>query len=290
MNQGSSRLPSGQDITRSAAQDVHRLRLLSCNILAGGRMRGYRDYVTHSWKHVLPTGKRANLDGLAAVISDFDMVALQEADAGSLRSGFTNQTQYLAERAGFPFWSHQPNRRVSRLANSSNGLLARTAPDEVLDYPLPGRIPGRGALWSRFGAGESALIVVVAHLSLGPSARVRQLDFLAELIGDHANVVLMGDLNTVPDSAELRALYARTSLTPPADSPATFPSWRPRRALDHILVSRTLQIERLWTLAHPVSDHLPIAASVRLPASPWVVVDDTGGPAPALHSADRSRG
>ena len=44
------------------------LQLLSCNILAGGSMRGYRDYVTQSWKHVLPHGKRENLDGLARVI------------------------------------------------------------------------------------------------------------------------------------------------------------------------------------------------------------------------------
>ena len=51
----------------------------------------------------------------------------------------------------------------------------------------------------------------------------------------------------------------------PDHSPATFPSWRPTRALDHILVSRSLVVERLWALPHPVSDHLPIAASVRLP-------------------------
>src|SRR5690606_39476465 len=89
------------------------LQLLSCNILAGGSVRRYRDYVTQSWKHVLPHGKRANLDGLARVIAGFDFVALQEADAGSLRSGFLNQTQYLAEAAEFQFWTHQPNRRVS---------------------------------------------------------------------------------------------------------------------------------------------------------------------------------
>ena len=35
-------------------------------------------------------------------------------------------------------------------------------PDEVLDYPLPGRIPGRGALWARFGDGENALVVLIA--------------------------------------------------------------------------------------------------------------------------------
>lgn len=253
-------------VAAPAVDDAPRLRLISCNILAGGSVKRYRDYVTHSWKQVLPAGKRANLDGLARVIGDFDLVGLQEADAGSLRSGFLNQTQYLAEAAGFPYWSHQPNRRVSRLATSSNGLLARRQPDEVLDYPLPGRIPGRGALWARFGSGADALIVVVAHLSLGPQARARQLGFIAELIGTQPNAILMGDLNTPAHSTELDLLYSRTSLQRPHDAPPTFPSWRPSRALDHILVSRAIEVERLWALPHPVSDHLPIAARVRLPA------------------------
>jgi endonuclease/exonuclease/phosphatase family metal-dependent hydrolase len=255
-----------------AVSNERRLSLLSCNILAGGSMRGYREYVTHSWRHMLPNGKRANLDGLARLIGEFDLVGLQEADPGSLRSGFLNQTQYLAETADFPFWSHQPNRRVSRLASSSNGLLARWQPDEVLDYPLPGRIPGRGALWARFGSGADALVVVIAHLSLGRVARGRQLAFIAELIGQHPHAVLMGDFNTPARSKELDLLYARTSLGRPDDSPVTFPSWRPTRALDHILVSGSLVVERLWALPHPVSDHLPIAACVRLPTSmtaPW---------------------
>lgn len=252
-------------MTKPAAPST--LRLLSCNILAGGSVRRYRDYVTHSWKHVLPTGKRANLDGLAGVIGDFDLVGLQEADAGSLRSGFLNQTQYLAEAARFPFWSHQPNRRVSRLATSSNGLLARRQPDEVLDYPLPGRIPGRGALWARFGRGDDALVVVVAHLSLGAVARARQLAFLAELIGRQPQAILMGDLNTTASGKELDILFERTSLQRPDVAPATFPSWRPTRALDHILVSRALEVEQLRALPYPVSDHLPIAANVRLPES-----------------------
>lgn len=249
----------------AVGSDERTLQLLSCNILAGGSVRRYRDYVTHSWKHVLPTGKRANLDGLARVIGGFDLVGLQEADAGSLRSGFLNQTQYLAEAADFPFWSHQPNRRVARLAASSNGLLARWEPDEIRDYPLPGRIPGRGALWARFGSGADALIVVIAHLSLGQAARAHQLAFIAELLGQHPHAILMGDLNTTAQSRELDLLYDRTTLVRPHESPATFPSWRPIRAIDQILVSAPITVERRWALAHPVSDHLPIAASVRLP-------------------------
>ena len=82
------------------------LRLLSCNILAGGSVHSYRDYVTQSLKHMLPgRAKQANLDSLARLIGDFDVVGLQEADAGSLRSGFLNQTGYLAWHAIFTLYS-----------------------------------------------------------------------------------------------------------------------------------------------------------------------------------------
>ena len=251
----------------SALPPPTRLRVLSCNILAGGSVKRYREYVTHSWKHVLPTGKRANLDGLAGLIGEYDMVALQEADFGSLRSGFLNQTQYLAEAAGFPYWTHQPNRRMAKVAASSNGLLARLKPTEILDYPLPGRIRGRGALWIRFGEGAESLVMVIAHLSLGPAARATQLGYITELLEGHRHAMLIGDLNTPIESPELRALFARTALVAPDAPPPTFPSWAPKRAIDHILVSGTLDVEELRTLPHLVSDHLPIAATIRLPPS-----------------------
>ena len=242
------------------------LRLLSCNILAGARVNRYHEYVTRSWSAVLPgKHKRGNLDRLAATIAEFDVIGLQEADAGSLRSGFLNQTQYLAEAAGMPYWSHQPNRRVSHVARSANGLISRIEPDEVLDYPLPGRIGGRGVLIARFGNGRDALHVAIAHLALGPQARTRQLAFIAELLHGQRHAVLMGDLNCDPDSLEMRHLFARTALSAPRTAQPTFPSWRPQRAIDHILVSDGLEVERLWTLPDAFSDHLPLAAQIRLP-------------------------
>ena len=55
----------------------------------------------------------------------YDVVALQESDAGSLRTGFTNQTEYLARQSCFPYWLDQTNRHLGHFAKHSNGLLIR---------------------------------------------------------------------------------------------------------------------------------------------------------------------
>lgn len=257
------------------------LRLLSANIQAGARTDAFRDYLTRLHSQVLPhASKRGNLENLAGHLGGFDLVGLQESDPGSLRSGFLNQTHYLAERAGFPYWSHQPNRRVGRLATSANALLCRRQPDEVRDYPLPGRLAGRGVLWARFGEGRDALHVLIAHLSLGAKSRLAQLAFIAELVQDAPHAVLMGDLNCEADSGELRHFYRKSGFEPPDDRLPTFPSWKPKRAIDHILATSNLPVRRRWALPNLASDHLPMAAEIDLPVSaPGLAADPAAAPA-----------
>ena len=240
------------------------LRLLSANIQAGSSTRAYREYVTRSWSHVLPNGKRLNMDSLAALAEPFDVVGLQESDPGSLRSGFTNQADYLAERGNFPYWSHQPNRRISRIAGSGNAVLSRLQPAEMLDYALPGRIAGRGVLLARFGEGEQAWDLAVTHLSLGAKSRMLQLGFLAELLSDSPRLVLMGDFNCDFDAPEMRALYRQTALVPPPDRICTFPSWAPQRCLDHVLVGG-LEVQNYRAVPAAGSDHMAVAVDVSLP-------------------------
>lgn len=249
-----------------APSPARRLALLSANIQAGASTNRYRDYVTGSVSHVLPLGrKRSNLDALADQAAQFDIVGLQEADAGSLRSGFVNQTRYLAERAGFPFWSCQSNRRLAGIAASANGLLCRQEPDDVVQYALPSRIPGRGALLARYGEGAHSLTVAIAHLSLSPRARAAQFALLGELLSGPGHKVLMGDFNCETDSQEMASLYRQTPLQPPEERLPSFPSWRPQRAIDHILVSSGVAVERRWALPGLASDHLAVAAQVTLP-------------------------
>jgi len=244
-----------------------RLRMLSANIQAGSSTRRYSDYFTRSWSHALPVGaKRSSLDAIAALASAHDIVGLQEADPGSLRSGFTNQTQYVARQAGFEYWSHQPNRNVARVAGSANGLLSKLEPVKVAMHPLPGRIAGRGVLLAHFGQGDDGLVVAVAHLSLGNGSRRMQLGFIAELLAAHRHSVLMGDFNCVPDVPEMDLLYSRTHLRPPSFCVPTFPSWRPQRAIDHILVTEHLVPTNARALPAAFSDHLALALEIDVPA------------------------
>lgn len=246
--------------------DTHRLRLLSANIQAGSSTRGYSDYLSRSWSHVLPTGnKRGSLDTIAELAGGYDIVGLNESDPGSLRSGFTNQTHYLAQRGGFDYWSHQPNRSVGGVASSANGLLSKLEPHEVTEHALPGRISGRGVLLAQFGAGDDGLLVAVAHLSLGAASRTSQLSFIAELLHDHPHAVLMGDFNCSIDRPEMQALFRQTRLQPPDCEVHTFPSWRPQRAIDHILIGDGLKCSGTQALAAAFSDHLALSLELDVP-------------------------
>ena len=248
---------------------VDRVRLLSFNIQSGIRTERYREYVTRGWRQFVHDVDRPdNLDRIGAMLADYDLVALQEVDAGSYRSGFTNQVAWLAARAQLPFWYAQRNRRLGRFAQHGNGLLARTEPTELLDHPLPSTIPGRGAIVATFPCADGVpLLLVTAHLSLGQRARTQQLEWIRERIGDHPRVILMGDLNSSSAALLERSPLARTPLVAAHSARlATYPSWQPRLDLDHILLSPDMLVEDARLLPFRYSDHLPLAVDIRLPA------------------------
>lgn len=241
-----------------------RLRLLSFNIQVGISTGRYHHYLTRSWQHLLPHNGRAdNLQRIGQLLANYDLVALQEADGGSLRSGYVNQVEHLAQLGAFPYWYQQLNRNLGRFAQHSNGVLSRLEPQGLEDHPLPGP-SGRGAIFLRFGEGEDALVVVVMHLALGGGVRTRQLAYIREQIGGYRHQILMGDMNThATDLLEHSPLRDLSLQAPQIE--ATFPSWRPQRCLDHILLSPSLTLERVDVLSQASSDHLPVAVEIRLP-------------------------
>lgn len=248
------------------------LRLLSWNIQCGITTERTSDYLTRGWRHVLPhKASPGNLRRIAGLLTSFDVVALQEADGGSLRSGFINQVEYLADLAGFPYWHAQRTRNLAQLGQHGNGLLSRYPVRQVHEHRLPGLIPGRGAIQAFLGNNaqqpEQALVLIAVHLSLGKRARRGQLDFLAEQVRQYPHLVLMGDTNC--EAEEIVHCFERhgIGLKGLPKHSLTFPSWQPQRQIDHILVSSALTVQAVEVLPYSYSDHLPVAMALELPTT-----------------------
>lgn len=241
------------------------LRVLSLNIQVGLETTRYRHYVTRAWRHVLPSrSAHANLERIAQLAANYDFVALQEADAGSLRTGRINQVAHLARLAGFPYWHAAVTRDLAPFAQHCLGCLSRWPLQRTHYHPLPGRLPGRGALdVSIQPEGCEPLQVIIAHLALTQRARAKQLSYLAGLVTKGSDSLLLGDLNCEHHELTGHAGIVAASLRP-LHSQHTFPSWAPARALDHMLASPSVEVTHAMVLDERLSDHLPVASEIRL--------------------------
>jgi len=262
------------------------IKFLSYNIQAGMSSGSYTDYVRNGIKQMFPVPDYDHLDKIADILSSFDIVMLQEVDCGSLRSGFINQLEYLASGGDFDFFHQQLNRNVGKFGQFSNGLLSRFSPLSVENHRLPG-LKGRGAIIARYALPprltldeESSisenviyankrkeqvdeLIIVGLHLALGGRTRAKQLDYVMDLVKDEPYVVIMGDLNCCEHSATTTAL-GYSELSHVNFGMETFPSWAPKKCIDHIWVSEALDVKTVEVLPHQLSDHRPLTAHINL--------------------------
>lgn len=213
-----------------------------------------------------------------------DIVALQELDVGRARSGHVDQAEMIARDLGMDVQFFPAMRIMEELYGDA--ILSRWPARTVKAGPLPGlRLPGlepRGALWSSIQMRDVTVQVINTHLSILGRERRMQVDALLgpEWLG-HPDcrdpVILMGDMNAPTRSRAYRRLTAnlhdaqrvpgRRSSAP---NRATFPSRYPSLRLDHILVSRSVQVLDARTVRTPLasfaSDHLPVVAELMVPS------------------------
>jgi endonuclease/exonuclease/phosphatase family metal-dependent hydrolase len=255
---------------------VAALSLLSLNLQAGAQTDGLHDYWRKAWHQVLPhPSKHRALSAVAKLASEVDVLGLQEADRGSLRAGFVDQSRFIAEAAEFPHVHAQANREFGWLFSSGNSILTR-APGTARALRLPGLLParidpmgrsdsmndkrslrsGRGALsWQ-----NAELTLVNVHLALLATVRMKQLRFLAEDLGPaRERTIVFGDFNALASSPEVREFCARCGLQAAELSP-TFPSWAPKHAIDLMLYTPDLRLRSARVHPEMASDHLPISA------------------------------
>lgn len=198
-----------------------------------------------------------------------DVVCLQEAPRTWLSR---NRIADLARRAGMLYVT-------GGRASGGTALLARVRAD--VSRPSAVRLPVAGRFTRPRGAvsavvalpGTRPVLVVGVHLGLDDAERA---DHVARVLEHVRSVglpaVVAGDLNEPPGGPSWQALGAVVADPAADDGLPTFPARRPRHRIDVVLVDPVLDV-----LGHGspdgvdpgdvllASDHLPVAATVRLP-------------------------
>lgn len=247
-----------------------RLRVLSYNIHHGEGIDG-----------------RLDLERIAGVIRQTapDLVALQEVDRRTQRTGQVDQPEELARLCGMHVaFGGNIDFQGGKYGNA---VLSRWPIARHQNHLLPSLDNGeqRGVLdaWITLPAEAGEVRLLATHLDArrGDDERFASAQAINALLAAHpdAPTLLTGDLNDLPDSRTLQEL--RRYWQPPSDEPLlTIPVDVPRRQIDYVLAapaSRWRPVSARVIGERLASDHRPLLAVWDLaPAAPASIDGDDG--------------
>lgn len=230
---------------------------------------------TYNIHHGVPmAGGAIDLPRIARVLRemDADVIALQEVDRKTGRSGGVDQAEELARLTGM----HAAFGPAMAFGGGQygNAVLCKTALLSATNHPLPG-VQGaepRAVLDVTFqpSADVPRIRLLAAHLdNENDAGRLLQAKRLNELAAAApAGVVLLaGDFNAVPGSGPVRALLERWTNVATTEDP-TYPANRPVERIDHILQRNggVLVAGTSRVVAEPgASDHRPLLTILAAP-------------------------
>ena len=252
------------------AKEEHHLRLFSLNVAHARRDAPNRPFSGRE-------RAERNLEDIARVVRQVspDVVALQEADGPSAWSGNFDHVETLAQAAGLRDHyrgDHNPFGFGPLNVQSGTALLA--------EHPLLDRTSHRfGMSWRDTKGfvvakvsvphwGDWDVDVVSVHLDfLVPGVRRDQIRQMVDVLKPRQRpLVVIGDLNCCwqrePRSLSLLLETLGLQAYHPTARLPTYPSHRPRRRFDWILISEELAFERYVTVDGPLSDHLALVADL----------------------------
>lgn len=194
-----------------------------------------------------------------------DVVGVQERPLGPLGR---YRLRRVARRAGLRVVVGGGGSRTTALL-VRDGVTTRDARAVRLPWEPPRT--RRGASAARVEGPRGPVRVVVIHLGLDAGERARHLGLLrADLLRvggpDAAPLVVLGDVNELPDQPSWRTLLAVGLTDAAADAGPTFPTARPEQRIDAVLVGYGLRVTAARVLDDPAarlaSDHLPVVVDL----------------------------
>lgn len=189
-----------------------------------------------------------------------DIVGLVEVDTGSFRTDFTNQAEKVASKlqhyhhCDVKYGIDSIGRHIPILRRQANAILTKKkfSPHSFHFFPI-----GFKKLIIKLDF--NGVHIFLVHLALRKKARLKQLEYLAEMLPKNEPLILAGDFNTLSGSDELKPLMQTLSLrNANIENVPTFPSWKPRKQLDYILCSKHIRMLGLSVPSVRYSDHLPL--------------------------------
>ena len=240
-------LPYGKIYSENKSErDNNSLRIMSFNIRNG---RGMDDI----------TDIQRTADAINRACPD--VVAIQEIDSVTARSGKTDVLRELAEKT-LMFRTYAPAIDFDG-GKYGIGMLSKEKPLHYRYLSLPGREESRALLIVEF----EKYIYCCTHLSLTEEDRMLSLPvILKEVASAGKPLFIAGDMNAKPDSEFIKALQQHfVLLTNPKQF--TFPASNPRETIDYIAAyaKDTTAFVRISSevLDEPLaSDHRPIVSDV----------------------------
>lgn len=209
---------------------------------------------------------KLDLDRIAAVIkgSQADIIALQEVERHSIRTGFQDQIKKLSEAAEM---NYAYGKSINVLNGEyGNGLLSRYPIQEYEVYQLPSFGEQRTLLKTIINIDGYTLAVYNTHLGLKESERKEQTDFILQLLSEEAlDYVLMGDMNS--KSSKLSDMTDKLQDSAQGSDKAqqsTFQEGELQERIDYILGSSGLKLSGYDVVTSEASDHYPVLCKIEI--------------------------
>jgi len=201
-----------------------------------------------------------------------DIIALQEVDGRSSWSGAFDHAGHMARESACSEYAHGIHFSVHRrriFFEYGTALFSRLPLTDIHSSSFKARpFDTKGYLVARIVFGGREVDVVSVHLDVVPTSRKRQAAAMVrELSARCRPLVVMGDMNckgaTGLSAVQVlkRGLALRSADADAVHQP-TFPTKRPKRRIDWILLSPELAVTNFRIIPHDVTDHLAVAAEL----------------------------
>ncbi len=222
--------------------------------------------------HGNPPAKPGEIDlqGVANLILETkaDIIGVQEVDVKLSRSNLIDQAKELAKLTGMEYFFSKgidlENGEYGTLILSKHKIIAQRR--HVLPMPVASEQRSLAVVDVQLPSGK---IVSFAntHLDLKDENKIAQVDHMLELVDLYKRpFILVGDLNSTPDSAPIKALE-RSFVRNTSTNGPTHPNVEPKNEIDYIMVASHTKFSWKTYKRHPqaeLSDHLAVFADLML--------------------------